>query len=313
MQDRIEATADPALVRPEGAPRLVPRVSWGAVFAGAIVAVAVGLMLNTLGAGVFAALVDTTQRATPSGTTMGIGAAVWLLVANLIGLAVGGYVAARLSGNADETDSTLHGLAVWATSFLITAVLVGNVVSGITSTAATSAGNLVGGLARGAGAAVPALTGPQQAQGGGSGTGLASMAQGVVDRVQNALSGGGDPASMTSEQRQAEMATLVTRRVTEGSLSQAERDRLNALVAAEFGLSPEEAQQRVQQAEQTAVQAAQRAEEQARAAADAAAAGTATAAFAVFGTMLLGALAAALGARRGTRALVEIRQRRVVA
>jgi hypothetical protein len=308
MQNRMETSADPALVRPEGGPRLLPRVSWGSVFAGAVVAVAIGLMLNTLGAGVFAAMVDTTQRETPSGATMGIGAAVWLLVSNLIGLAVGGYVAARLSGNADETDSTLHGLAVWATSFLITAVLVGNVVAGITSTAATSAGNLVGGLARGAGAALPAMTGQQQ-----GGSGLPAMAQGVVDRVQNALSGGGEPGAMTSEQRQAEMATLVTRRVTEGSLSQAERDRLNGLVAAEYGLSPEQAQQRVQQAEQMAVQAAQRAEEQARAAADAAAAGTATAAFAVFATMLLGALAAALGARRGTRALVEVRDGRVLA
>jgi hypothetical protein len=270
-------------------------------------------MLNTLGAGVFASMVDTTQRETPSGATMGIGAAVWLLVANLIGLAVGGYVAARLSGNADETDSTLHGLAVWATSFLITAVLVGNVVAGITSTAATSASNLVGGLARGAGAAVPAMSGQQAGGQQQAGGGLPAMAQGVVDRVQNALSGGGDPGAMTSEQRQAEMATLVTRRVTEGSLSQAERDRLNALVAAEYGLSPEQAQQRVQQAEQTAVQAAQRAEERAREAADAAATGTATAAFAVFGTMLLGALAAALGARRGTRALVEIRDRRALA
>jgi hypothetical protein len=309
----MEASPEPAMVRPEGAPRLMPRVSWGSVFAGAVVAVAIGLMLNTLGAGVFASMVDTTQRETPSGATMGIGAAVWLLVANLIGLAVGGYVAARLSGNADETDSTLHGLAVWATSFLITAVLVGNVVAGITSTAATSASNLVGGLARGAGAAVPAMSGQQAGGQQQAGGGLPAMAQGVVDRVQNALSGGGDPGAMTSEQRQAEMATLVTRRVTEGSLSQAERDRLNALVAAEYGLSPEQAQQRVQQAEQTAVQAAQRAEERAREAADAAATGTATAAFAVFGTMLLGALAAALGARRGTRALVEIRDRRALA
>ena len=51
---------------------------------------------------------------TPGASSFGIGAGIWLLVANLIGLAVGGYVAARLSGTADSTDSVLHGLSVWA-------------------------------------------------------------------------------------------------------------------------------------------------------------------------------------------------------
>ena len=118
---------------------------------------------------------------------------------------------------------------------------------------------------------------------------------------------------MNSDQRKAEMASLVTRRVTEGTLSQPDRDRLNGLVAAEYGISPQDAQARVQQAEQQATEAAQRAEEAARRAADAAATGAATAAFAVFGTMLLGALAAVLGARRGTRELVAVRGVRAIA
>lgn len=283
---------------------LPPRVSWGAVFAGAVVAVAIGLMLNALGAGVAAAMVDATQRETPSAGSFGIGAAIWLLVANLIGLGVGGYVAARLSGNTDDTDGTLHGMAVWATTFLISAILVGNLVAGAASTATNAASNIAGGVARGAGAAVPALSGARGQEGGG---GIASAAQGLVDRVQSTLASGGEPAAMTPEQRQAEMATLVTRRVTDGALSAPDRERLNALVAAEYNLSPEDAAARVQQAEAQATQAAQQAEERAREAADAAATGAATAAFAVFGTMLLGALAAVMGARRGTRELVAIR------
>ena len=310
MQNRVEGPiTDGTLVRPEGAPSLRPRISWGAVFAGAVVAVAIGLMLNALGAGVGAAMVDATQRDTPSASSFGIAAAVWLLVSNLIGLWVGGYVAARLSGNADGTDAGLHGMAVWATAFLISAVLVGNVISGAASTATNAASNVIGGVARGAGAAIPAMTGGQGNE-GANGGGLAAAAQGVVDRVQATLASGGDPKAMTSDQRKAEMATLAARRVTDGSLSQPDRDRLNALVAAEYNLSPQDAQARVQQAEQQATQAAQRAEEQARKAADAAATGAATAAFAVFGTMLLGALAAVLGARSGTRALVAIRSAR---
>jgi hypothetical protein len=253
-----------------------------------------------------ATTVDATARNTPSASSLGIGGAIWILVSNLIGLAVGGYVAARLSGTSDNTDGTLHGLAVWGTTFLISAVLLGNLVAGVTSTAATGASNLLGGVAQGAGSVVSAA-GQQAASRIDTGT-LQATTQAAVDRVQGALSGtGGDPAAMSSDQRKAEIGRLVTQRVTDGNLSQQDRDRLNRLVAAEYGISPQEAQQRVQQAEQQATQAAQRAEETARRAADAAATGTSMAAFAVFATMLLGAIASVLGARRGTRDILLVR------
>jgi hypothetical protein len=296
-------------VLPEGAPSLPSRISWGAIIAGAVVAVTIGLMLNALGAGIGATTVDAAARDTPSASSLGIGAGIWLLVSNLIGLAVGGYVAARLSGTSDNTDGTLHGLAVWGTTFLISAVLLGNLVSGIASTAATGASNLVSGVASGASSAVSAV-GQQAASRVDTGT-LQNATQGLVDRVQGALSGGGTPANMTPDQRKAEIGTLVTRRVTDGQLPQADRDRLTQLVAAEYGINPQDAQQRVQQAEQQAVEAARQAEETARRAADTAASGAAKAAFAVFGVMLLGAIASVLGARRGTRDLLTVRSARV--
>ena len=163
MQTRVsDGTITTARV-PEGAPSLPSRISWGAVIAGAVVALAIALMLNALGAGVGATTIDATGRDSPSASSFGIGAAIWLLISNLIGLGVGGYVAARLSGTSDNTDGTLHGLAVWGTTFLISAVLLGNLVSGIASTAATGASNLLGGVAQGAGSAVSAVG--QQAAG----------------------------------------------------------------------------------------------------------------------------------------------------
>ncbi|MCI0757170.1 tellurite resistance TerB family protein [Teichococcus vastitatis] len=299
-----------AVVLPEGAPSLRSRMSWGAVIAGAIVAVTIGLMLNALGAGIGATAVDAAARDTPAASSFGIGAAVWVLISNLIGLAVGGYVAARLSGTADNTDGTLHGLAVWGTTFLISAVLLGNLVAGVTSTAVSGASSLVGSVAQGAGSAVSAV-GEQAANRTDTGT-LQSTAQGLINRVQGALDGAGrDPAAMNSDQRRAEMGTLVTRRVTDGELSPQDRERLNRLVAAEYNLNPQEAQQRVQEAEQQATEAARQAEETARNAADAAATGAATASFAIFGIMLLGAIAAILGARRGTRPVVALGSGRV--
>jgi len=300
-----------ATALPEGAPSLPSRISWGAVVAGAVVALTTGLMLNALGAGVGATTVDAAARGSPSASSFGIGAAVWLLVSNLIGLAAGGYVAARLSGTSDNTDGTLHGLAVWGTTFLVSAVLLGNLVSGIASTATSGASSLIGGIASGAGSAASAA-GRQVADRTSTGT-LQSMAQSVTDRVQNALGGaGGAPATMTSDQRKAEMGTLVTRRVTDGQLSQPDRDRLNQLVSAEYNISPQDAQARVTQAEQQATQAARQAEETARRAADTAASGTSIAAFSIFGIMLLGAIALVFGARRGTRDVLLVRGHRTV-
>ncbi|WP_241671569.1 hypothetical protein [Dankookia rubra] len=286
---------------PEGAPSLPPRISWGAVLAGGVVAVAVGTMLNILGVAIGASTVDASAGSTPGASSFGIGAGIWLLVANLIGLAVGGYVAARLSGTADSTDSVLHGLSVWAIGFLLSAVLLGNVIAGTASTAAQGGASLLGGLAQGAGNAASAAAGP-------AGQAMQQVdPKALVDRAQAALRTGGDPAQMGSDQRNAEIARLLTRRVTDGNLPQGDRDRLNQLVAAEYNIAPEEAQRRLQQVEQQATQTAQEAERRAREAADATATAGAVAAYWVFAAMLLGAVAAVLGARIGTRSAVAVR------
>lgn len=282
-----------AVVAPEGAPALPTRVSWGAIIAGALVAVAVGTMLNTLGVAIGATVVDATARNTPSATSFGIGAGIWLLVANLIGLAAGGYTAARLSGASDNTDATLHGLGVWATAFLLSAVLLGNVVAGTASTASSAVSSVVGGVARGAGSAVSAAT--EQVN-----------PQTLIDRARSSLSGPSEPARMTTEQRGAEISSLLGQRIANGSLTDAQRQRLNTLVAAEAGIPPQEAAQRVQAYEAEAQRLARETEERARRTADAAASGTAKAAFWVFAALLLGAIAAVFGARSGARNLLLV-------
>ncbi|MCO6414755.1 hypothetical protein JYK14_00985 [Siccirubricoccus sp. KC 17139] len=298
------ADAQPAVgtALPEGAPALPPRISWGAVFAGGVVAVTIGAMLSILGIAIGASSVDAQNAASPSGETFGIAGGIWLLVSNLIGLAAGGYVAARLSGSADGTDTTLHGLSVWAIGYLLSAVLLGNIIAGTASTAVQGASSLLGGMAQGVGQAANAASGP-----------AAQMAQQVdpralVERAQAALRTGGDPAQMTSDQRNAEIAQLLTRRVTEGNLPQPDRDRLGQLVAAEYNIAPDEAQRRLSQVEQQATEAAQTAERRAREAADAAATAGAVAAYWAFAALLLGAAAAVLGARVGTRRAIPVRR-----
>ncbi len=275
---------------PEGAPSLPPRASWGAIASGAIIALAIGLMLNTLGVAVGATAVDAVGRDTPSASTLGIGAGIWLVVSNLIGLAAGGYVAARLSGTADDTDAVLHGLGAWAVTFLVSAVLLGNVVSGAASTISSAVSGVAGGAARGAGSAVANQANPQA----------------LIDRARMALTDPSEPARMTTEQRGAEITGLIGRRVANGSLADADRQRLNALVVAEAGIPQQEAAQRVQAYEAEAQRLAAETEQRARRAADAAATGAATTGFLVFAALLLGAVAAAFGARAGARNLLVV-------
>lgn len=287
---------------PAGAPALPPRISWGAVFAGGVVAVAVGVMLSILGVAIGASAVDAANAETPGAGSFSIAAGVWLLVSNLIGLLTGGYVAARLSGSADSTDSALHGLSVWAIGYLLSAVLLGNVAAGAASTAVQGVGSLLGGVSQAAGEAV------------GAGSGPASQALGqvdprqVIERAQSALQTGGDPARMTGDQRNAEIGQLLGRRVTDGTLPQADRDRLGQLVAAQYDIPADEATRRLQQVEQQVTETAQAAERKSREAADAAATAGAVAAYWAFAAMLLGAIAAILGARVGTRATVPVRR-----
>ncbi|WP_376092985.1 hypothetical protein ACE7GA_24700 [Roseomonas sp. CCTCC AB2023176] len=303
----VTATTVASAGAPEGAPVLRHRISWGAILAGALVAVAVGAMLNILGVAIGATAVDAVQRDTPNASTFGITGAIWLLVANLLGLAVGGYVAARLSGTSDKRDATLHGLAVWATAYLVSAVLLGNLATGVASTAGRAVSSVAGGVTQAASSVA-----------GGAAGAAGQAAQGVdaddlLNRARLALSGPTDVARMTTEQRAAEITSLLGKRVANGNLSNDDRTRLNRLVAAEAGIPEQEAAQRIQSYEAEAQRTAQEAEQRAREAANAAATGAAAASFWIFAALLLGAIATILGSRAGTRDMILMTERRTLA
>jgi len=287
---------DPMVAQPEAAPTLWPRASVGALLTGAVVAVTIGIALNTLGLAVGAGLVDAAQRDTPSATTMTVGAGAWLLASNLIGLFVGGLVAARLSGTTCRVDASYHGLGVWGVAFLFAIMVMGNVGAGIANRAANAVGSVVGGTAQAVGGAAGGVAGEVDPSA-------------AIERARLALTAPSNPTSMTTEQRGAEIASLVGARITQGNLSDADRQRLSRLVAAEAGIPEAEAAQRIQATEAEAQRLAREAEQKAREAADAAATATATSAMWFFATMLLGALAAIIGARTGTRNLVLAHQR----
>ncbi|MFC7380537.1 hypothetical protein [Brevundimonas sp. GCM10030266] len=94
-------------------------VSWPAVIAGAVVAVAVGAMLNLLGVALGAGAFNPYDLDGGDAEGFAAAAGMWAVVANSIALFVGGAVASRAAKYADHHKGALHGLSVWAVAFLL--------------------------------------------------------------------------------------------------------------------------------------------------------------------------------------------------
>src|ERR1700731_2133836 len=128
---RYAETAPPHV---EVVPRSGRRVSWGAVFAGVMIVLAIQLLLSMLGLGIGLSTVNPTEGSTPNASSLGIGAGVWWGISYLLALFAGGYVAARLAPSRLSFDGALHGVLTWAFALLVTFYLlttaVGSVIGG---------------------------------------------------------------------------------------------------------------------------------------------------------------------------------------
>jgi hypothetical protein len=90
------------------------RVSWGAIFAGVVVAAATNIVLTVLGIAIGSTVWDRGEA-----ESIGIGAVVWTLISLLISLFVGGLTAGRMAGLLSRRDSRLHGIVMWSVFTLL--------------------------------------------------------------------------------------------------------------------------------------------------------------------------------------------------
>jgi Protein of unknown function (DUF2795) len=265
------------------------RISWGAVLAGAVVAVATALLLSLLGAAIGAGSIHALEARPGDAEGYGIGAGIWTMINLALSMALGGYVASRLSGTHSHLDGELHGMTMWGVAVLLGSVLLAHAVSGVIDMTGLGVGPAA---SRASGEAGPAL-GPLAAE---------MSPQLMIDRFERSLGNSGDPTTMSREQIGAEISALLGGGLLRnGSISEADRTRLVPLVAAEFGVTKEEAAQRVARMESDAKAGVAQAEQSARVEADEIASGTAAAARALFTALVLGLLAALIGAWIGTR------------
>lgn len=133
------------------------RLGWGAIFCGAIVALAVYALLYAFGLAVGLSAIDPNSVSSLRGS--GIFTGIWSLIVPIVALFIGGAVASRGTDVMTRLGGALHGLAVWglvtvAGVWLLTNVLLG-VVGGAGRMAAWGGTTMLGAMGSGPGGASP--------------------------------------------------------------------------------------------------------------------------------------------------------------
>lgn len=311
------------------------RTAWGAIIAGAVVALAVFNLLSLLGLGIGGATVAPETSSPLNGVITG--SAIWIVVSQLLALFAGGFVAGRLAGKLHRIGAILHGIAVWAVATIVTFWLAASATTGFFSIAGQTVSSAVQGSASAVQAAVPDnfsmpnvltsqlnfnnLPQPLQQKLRQNGITPQNFQAETRDALRNVVS--------QQEQRQARQELRQTavelirspgdaqRDVNDlrnemfggqdAVLSEQDKQEAYGVLEQRFGLSRQEAQQfvqtveeRAQAAQNQAAQTVQQAQQQARQTADTAANTLSRAGFGGFVASLVGLLAAAGGAFLGT-------------
>jgi hypothetical protein len=283
-----------------------PRLSWGAIFGGAVTALGLWILLYVFGLAVGLSSLD---PANPhSARSSGIFTGVWALIAPLIALFVGGWVAGRGSSIFTRGQGASHGLVMWGLTTLLGASMVAVVMSAVVG-GAVSVGKAA--VSAGGGAIGAAVSGAN-----GATKWLGIDANDALGPINERLRAEGKP-TITGEQLEAGTRDVAQTAIRQGRV---DREALLAAIVQNTGLSRADAEEigdRVQAQYQGAAaqvqnrlhSAAQKAEVGALKAGDI----TGKAFWGVFGALLMGLIAAVAGGAAGAPGLPGRRRRERVA
>ncbi|MGZ8364045.1 MAG: hypothetical protein ACXW3D_08955 [Caulobacteraceae bacterium] len=118
-----------------------PHVHWGAVIAGALIAVAIGAMLNLLGAALGAASIDPFRMDGGDAKGLSVAGGIWVALSNAIGLLIGSYIAAKSGEGWSLRGAGLQSLGVWAVAFVVALLIAGLAGTGFVGAAIRGAGD----------------------------------------------------------------------------------------------------------------------------------------------------------------------------
>lgn len=242
-------------------------VSWPAVVAGAVVSLALTLVLIAFGTGIGLSVVSPWSSAT-SATTFKIATGIYLIVIAMISSSLGGYIAGRLRSrwigvHADEVyfRDTAHGFLAWSFATVLGAIL-------LASPATTLVNGAISGVS--AGATASAAPGPND---------------GYIDTLLRPTAPAGSENSIDAR---GELSRIMASSFRGGELKPADRAYVDKVIAARTGLSEADADKRVTDVINDA-----------KVAADAARKAAMQLAFWLTASLLIGAFSASLAATEG--------------
>jgi hypothetical protein len=197
-------------------------VAWGAIFAGAAGAAATSIVLLSLGAGLGLTAISPWSGQGASLKALTAVGVIWMVVVQWLSAGLGGYLTGRLRTrwalHHEEVyfRDTVHGFLSWAVAIVA--------VSLVASSLLTSA---IGGAARGA-------------------TQAASANDPTLASLVDTLYRSDNPApNASSDDVRGETVRLLTRSLSDHDVGPSDRTYLARLVSARTGLSPDDAQKRV--------------------------------------------------------------------
>ncbi|CAN5213287.1 hypothetical protein BH23GEM4_BH23GEM4_17330 [soil metagenome] len=134
------------------------RLSWGAIFAGVVIATVLQVVFSLLGVGLGFLGWDPGDPL----ANLGIGAAIWTGIAGIVSLFIGGLTTGRLAGVLTRGDGALHGVVMWGLATLLAlwliwggfSFLLGNALGIVGNTVSTTAGAVASGAVQVGAAAV---------------------------------------------------------------------------------------------------------------------------------------------------------------
>ncbi|WP_431323321.1 hypothetical protein [Rhizobium sp. YTU87027] len=229
----------------EGAGNIMPiessksALAWGPIIGGAVSATGITLILLLLGSGMGLTMVSPWSGESSSAATVGVSAALWLIVVQWLSSALGGYLTGRLRTKwaAAHTDEiffrdTAHGFIAWALATVFVAGFLAASLTSLVGASASAAGTMAN-TAGAVGAANMATTKPSDLS-------TAYFTDALL-RPQQA----GGRAREDDGAASAEISRILLQSAASGQINDADRTYIASMVSARTSLSEADARNRV--------------------------------------------------------------------
>lgn len=244
----------PVAARPAGAVAATGFVEWGPVFAGALLAAALSFVLLTFGSAIGLSATSPWPNSGLSAKVVASLAVFWAMTQQIGAFMAGGYIAGRMRTRWADTPQHeidfrdgLHGALVWAVGIVIGAALFMATVGAVARTGAEVAGKTAASVASSTASMDVVLDS------------MLRPAAAAPAPNQQAAANAARPPAANAETARATVGRIVANSVATGTLTPENKAYLTQLVSQQTGLSPQEAETRVNNAITAAREAADKA------------------------------------------------------